>query len=383
MKWLRLFNDNRPQLKCEPLTAAALAQYGIPAAINTVGNIFSSLNSRDAQAEENQKNRDWSEMMWNKQNEYNSPANQRKLLEDAGYNPYLLTSETPYSGGTASVPSAPSSQPLPSMVNPMQGVSSFMQLFQQGMQVESNVQLQRMKALESIADITTKLLKEGGPDKVNEFLSTYAPFLNQMGWQGSFYEKMFNEQLRGMQIENDKNKLQKELIDKYGDKQASKQLEFIDAQINKFAAEVGKFVSEKRLNYKKIEELGSEMAKNFAEAHLFNWQSSQISTLLPYIRSVMENNSMIMEYEEFLKGMEFEDKEADFIQGEETRKLKKSKYGKFENKWEYSSEHNPVFDFLRGFSKSMPGGIPNLSTNQSVEGLIHGNISDFIVPYAP
>ena len=53
-----------------------------------IGSVASSLFSINAQKEENQKNRDFALEMWNRQNEYNSPSNQRKLLEAGGYNPH-------------------------------------------------------------------------------------------------------------------------------------------------------------------------------------------------------------------------------------------------------------------------------------------------------
>lgn len=43
---------------------------------------------------------EWNEKMWNLNNEWNSPANQRKLLEEAGYNPAALKDST----GTSNSP---------------------------------------------------------------------------------------------------------------------------------------------------------------------------------------------------------------------------------------------------------------------------------------
>lgn len=54
------------------------------------------------------QNRNWQEEMWNKQNEYNLPVNQRKRLEEAGINPNLaFGSSASAMGGT--LPSSPSS----------------------------------------------------------------------------------------------------------------------------------------------------------------------------------------------------------------------------------------------------------------------------------
>lgn len=43
----------------------------------------------------------WNEKMWNLNNEWNSPANQRKLLEEAGYNPAALKDSTATSNSPA------------------------------------------------------------------------------------------------------------------------------------------------------------------------------------------------------------------------------------------------------------------------------------------
>lgn len=55
------------------------------------------------------KTRQWQEEMWNKSNEYNSPVNQRKRLEDAGINPNLAFGSSASAMGFP----APTSSPTP------------------------------------------------------------------------------------------------------------------------------------------------------------------------------------------------------------------------------------------------------------------------------
>lgn len=60
---------------------------------NPLGSAISAIGgylSNKQQAKENEKNREWSEMMWNKQNEFNLPVNQMKRLLDAGLNANLV-----------------------------------------------------------------------------------------------------------------------------------------------------------------------------------------------------------------------------------------------------------------------------------------------------
>lgn len=90
--------------------------------------------------------------MWNAENEYNSPAAQRKRLEEAGYNPFMNQD-----GGTASSMTAPSAQPavtptmvgatmqadppLQKMLGVLQGIQSMVDTVQGA--IDKNQQIQR------------------------------------------------------------------------------------------------------------------------------------------------------------------------------------------------------------------------------------------------
>lgn len=74
------------------------------------GGLFDLVNNAASMIYNNaqsNKARSWQEMMWNKQNDYNLPINQRRRLEDAGINPNLAF------GSAASAMSSP----LPSSPN--------------------------------------------------------------------------------------------------------------------------------------------------------------------------------------------------------------------------------------------------------------------------
>jgi hypothetical protein len=100
-------------------------------AASGIGNIFSSIHSNsqnmkinrmnnEFNAREAEKARQYQTEMWNKTNEWNSPKNVRKRLQEAGYNPYLgLDSSnvgTAQSAGSSSSASAAS----PIQNNPVQ-----------------------------------------------------------------------------------------------------------------------------------------------------------------------------------------------------------------------------------------------------------------------
>lgn len=106
-QWKSQFNNST----MDPITASALISGGV----GLLNGLFSSSSANKqakialkAQRETNEMNyKIWQEQkqhnldmynlqnedaieFWNMQNEYNSPENQRKLIEDAGYNPYSL-----------------------------------------------------------------------------------------------------------------------------------------------------------------------------------------------------------------------------------------------------------------------------------------------------
>lgn len=76
----------------------ALMNAGLGVVGNMIGNSQAQANQQkqnEFNAAEAQKARDWQEMMWNKNNEYNTPLAQVNRLQDAGLNPNLV-----YGNGT-------------------------------------------------------------------------------------------------------------------------------------------------------------------------------------------------------------------------------------------------------------------------------------------
>lgn len=115
------------QFGIPPLVVAGLAS----GAASLFGNLFgtSSSNSKNMQinkmnnefnALEAEKARQYQTEMWNKTNEWNSPKNVRKRLEQAGYNPYLgLDSSNVGTAQSAGTSSSASAAP-PIQNNPLQ-----------------------------------------------------------------------------------------------------------------------------------------------------------------------------------------------------------------------------------------------------------------------
>jgi hypothetical protein len=124
---IRLDDNSFIQFGIAPLVAAGLVAGAASLAGNTIGT--ASSNSKNMQinkmnnefnALEAEKARRYQTEMWNKTNEWNSPKNIRKRLQEAGYNPYL--GMDPSNVGTASNAgsSSPASAASPIQNNPLQ-----------------------------------------------------------------------------------------------------------------------------------------------------------------------------------------------------------------------------------------------------------------------
>lgn len=111
----------------DPLSAVGLG-FG---AVSSVGNIFSSSRSNsqnmkinrmnnEFNAREAEKARQYQTEMWNKTNEWNSPKNVRKRLEEAGYNPYLGMDSSNVGTAGSVGSSSPASAASPIQNNPVQ-----------------------------------------------------------------------------------------------------------------------------------------------------------------------------------------------------------------------------------------------------------------------
>lgn len=123
----KIVHDTR---KFNPLTmaGATVIGSGISAVGNALGGVLSSSSNKKLMREQMR----WQESMyarqlqdardnWKMQNEYNSPANQRKLLEEAGFNPAMMGADLQSASSAdniamGNVPSAPSYSMTPNYI---------------------------------------------------------------------------------------------------------------------------------------------------------------------------------------------------------------------------------------------------------------------------
>ena len=122
-----LYDYSFIQFGVSPLIGVGLAS----GAASLVGNIIGtkSSNSKNMQinkmnnefnAREAEKARQYQTEMWNKTNEWNSPKNIRKRLQEAGYNPYLGMDSSNVGTAANAGSSSPASAASPIQNNPLQ-----------------------------------------------------------------------------------------------------------------------------------------------------------------------------------------------------------------------------------------------------------------------
>lgn len=124
---LQLKNDSLSYAVLDPVLGVGLAT-GLG---SLVGNIFGTTSSNsqnmkinrmnnEFNAREAEKARQYQTEMWNKANEWNSPENVRKRLQEAGYNPFLGMDSSNVGTAGSVGSSSPASAASPIQNNPLQ-----------------------------------------------------------------------------------------------------------------------------------------------------------------------------------------------------------------------------------------------------------------------
>ena len=347
-----------------------------------LGNIFlapfenamqqeEAARARRFQREENQKNRDYLTEMWNKQNEYNTPTNQRKLLEDAGYNPFVLQQN----GSTSSAGAAgsPSMSPAPNMARvqfpDMLGVSQSIQgsmaLAQGQQRVDSDVALQRSQILKNYSEMLIKSFKEAGPEGYKQMWKELEPMFSDLDFFNSPAYVQTMEELDKIRIENDANSLRKSLLEKYGDKEYQKKFEQIDQLISESASKIQLMATQGHVNEGTVWKMGYEVGKLLAESNYLGVQATQISTLLPYMVTKMSNEATqsgylkdIARYNSNMVGMDFLEREAVFAGNKQLRDLLHTDRYQSAMAWKAAVNENHVMTFVKGVGSAL-GSVMN------------------------
>lgn len=223
-----IINDGL-QLAVDPLIGGAI--------IGGVGNLIGGLFGSKANKNTNQQNlqiaretnalnkelffanQAWNEEMWNKQNEYNTPAAQAQRMLDAGFNPYLSDIDTG-SAGSVSPVSAPTMQGATMQSSGDIIQQTFSNLakqvgdyyYQSEMQ---KAQIDGIKAQNKNMDIKNQFDAASLADRLSEQAGRARDFHTRANLQE--LEKYYLQDTYTTRMNQEKAKLQSTLIRNYGD----------------------------------------------------------------------------------------------------------------------------------------------------------------------
>lgn len=170
--------------------------------IGLLGSAISGRASANAQAQANRQNlalareqMAWQENMWQKENDYNSPAAQMKRIQEAGLNPALMYSQGNV-GNAGSVGSY--SNPNIEPVNPASGVGQAVSAL--GSIPMQYLQLKMMEAQVNKVNAESRLISNTTPT-VDQFGAFYNNRALLYGQQRDYYDaRAAGETMRNMYI---------------------------------------------------------------------------------------------------------------------------------------------------------------------------------------
>ena len=189
----------------------SLDLFGIGSIVQGVANGASAVLNYKSQQETNKmnerlfhENQDWEEKMWNLNNQYNSPANQRKLLEQAGYSPAALSDSTGVSKGVGSVNTPNMVAPQLNLEGIGQAIDSALRSKQTNIEQQRvdndyqiglyDAQTRRLKALSDVNDVNkpTKTEKETNVRRMEADINKTGQEVENMKNQNE-YQKTVNK----------------------------------------------------------------------------------------------------------------------------------------------------------------------------------------------
>lgn len=347
----------------------------IGAGISAIGSLVGNQMQNNANSNLNRENQlfqsgmlheqqNWSEKMWNKENEYNTPLAQRQRLLEAGYNPWISGS----GGGMSNVsqtPSSPGSAPAPSPM-PMRFDNPFgnlPQVINDAVRADAESANQLSQAAQNGVNTAVALYEKTGDfEAAQEYLRTV---LRSIGGANMTDDSMYFRQLglsilgkdlqnNQLELQNTHQELVNGLIAKYGDAKASAQIANLEQLTTKYVGELGLMSSqadlnrsEIKLNVDKAYELGARAAREFAEAGLLTSETK----LNDGIRNFLIGNAKLGYYQ---NKMEYFENKATFDSRKSIRDWKVTSDSQSRQLWNYqqSPEANYVGAFLNGFTSN-------------------------------
>lgn len=308
----------------------------IAAGANLIGNVMTNqINAERAASDMIQyynllmKQRQWqkedynwtegySKRMLDYQNAYNSPSAQMQRYREAGLNPFLMMQNGQVgSGNSQSVPNAP----LPSRtgVTPFQRpeLGNLMEGVADKLYGASQLKSQRIVALSEMAKSIPSLVKGLGSEPAKRLLSS----LFGRDVDTKLQDEFINIELGRQRIAQDRESLEKEIVNLYGADKAALINQNLVFEGQKVVAEINELYSQKKLNEASVKELLTRSAKNVAESAHLNADSETINQLRPF---VVKSANMKAD----MDGYDKIEMQADFMQREYARDWQRSNEGK-------------------------------------------------------
>lgn len=135
-----------------------------------------------------QKQMDYNTMMWEKENAYNDPAEQRARLEKAGFNPYMMmsnvTTGNAQGAGSTSAASAAPAAPQQAMQYNMQGIADAILMAKQGANLDAEREQQlidnQTRMMRNMSEIGNTIARTQNEKIQNKLLRTQYSYADQL-----------------------------------------------------------------------------------------------------------------------------------------------------------------------------------------------------------
>ena len=256
---------------------------------------------RNWQNEQNRLAEQWQEKMWNAQNEYNSPLNQRKRLQEAGYNPWISGSGGGSFNSAAGSAGSGHSQGASMMQVGSQIPNHAFQLdphmFSNIALAQANISNQNADTLIKASRASTEYLKATGDYKGAQSILKHALASGQFNEkQLGDISKGINQEYLSWKIDNDKKATEAHLIEIYGPQKAQKEMSLLDKTISEVDAKIDVLKSDKNLNEQKVKTLAEEAAKLIEEKLTIKETRDVIKRKLEAEAKILENDPMQSEW---------------------------------------------------------------------------------------
>lgn len=349
---------------------AATANAGMSAAAANAnshhGRVFSrwavkqsqeeAARAREWQSGESRLAREWEEYMYNM---YNSPSAMMQQYRAAGINPFLagkaeigspMSSSAPMSGAGPSG----SVVPAPTQYMPdFSGIERAGSAFMQALGVKANIANQEAEAKQKLWDTADKVYYHFGADAFKDFAKQNNLFAPDNVSGSSLYGQYLVGQIMKENQESYLLQVEAGFKENYSKPQAEAYTNVLMKQLAYMDQQIATLKSQEDLNYATGKRVGSEIARNMAEAMRAAAETGTINMLRQYLVSTacFQTGISAMQYMQYFSEYTGDELWRDWQQSEAGKKTR------FIMRQE-DPRNNPVFGFVKGLSESlgvMPG----------------------------